>query len=254
MKLFRAAVTFLTTLPLSPLPTQEFERDPTIPGRAFAWYPLVGLLIGAILTPVEWALSWTPLNAAVVAGLILGAWILISGALHLDGLADSCDALFAAVDVPRRLEILKDVHPGAFGIVGLLWLVGMKWVLLAQLTRSDLALPALILAPMWGRWMLVWAAQRFPYARPGSSLGQFMRQGLGSQQIVIATVITVAAQIGAMLIWPMPAWIALVPALGIVLARWAAQRLGGGLTGDLYGALCEVVETGVLLAACLATG
>ncbi|MBI1297710.1 adenosylcobinamide-GDP ribazoletransferase [bacterium] len=252
MTLFRIALTFLTTLPIPPVANHAFERDPSITGRAFAWYPAVGLVIGLILAAVNWLLAQTALQPNVIAGLVLGAWIVLTGALHLDGLMDSCDALFAPVEVPRRLEILKDVHPGAFGVVGLLWLVGFKWTLLAQLAPGSLALPALLFAPIWGRWMLVFAAQRFAYARPGSSLGQFMRNGLGTRQLLAATLFTLTAQIVLSLFWPPLWWAILAPIAGIVLARWAASRLGGGLTGDLYGALCEVTETAVLLAVAIA--
>jgi cobalamin 5'-phosphate synthase/cobalamin synthase len=246
----RAALTFLTTLPMPPPSAAQFERDPGITGRAFAWYPIVGLWIGLLLAALSGILWQTPLPAAVRAGIILGAWIAITGALHLDGLMDSCDALFAPVDVARRLEILKDVHAGAFGVVGVVWLLGMKWSLLAHLLATGAATPILLLAPLWGRWMLVWAAGRFPYARRGSSLGSFMRQGLGMNQIGLASILALAIYAGmAILIAPSLLWIGLAPLVGIVLAHWAAGRLGGGLTGDLYGALCEVVELTVLLLA-----
>lgn len=248
MTLLRVALTFLTTLPVAPVADAEFERDPSITGRAFAWYPAVGLVIGLILAALSWLLARSALHPAVIAGLVLGAWIVLTGALHLDGLMDSCDALFAPVDSQRRLEILKDVHVGAFGVVGLVWLVGLKWTVLSQLTSSAHALPALFLAPIWGRWMLVFAAQRFAYARPGSSLGQFMRNGLGPRQLIAATLFAVIIQVGLSILWPALWWTLLAPLLGIILARWAASRLGGGLTGDLYGALCEVVEAAVLLA------
>lgn len=248
----RAALTFLTIVPLPPPSSAEFERDPGMTGRAFAWYPIVGLLIGLILAALAWILVWTPLSAAVRAGIILGAWIAVTGALHLDGFLDSCDALFAPVDVERRLAILKDVHAGAFGVVGVLWLMGMKWSLLAHLLAASPMTPILLLAPLWGRWMLVWAAGRFPYARRSSSLGGFMRQGLGMREIGLASVFALALHVGTV-IWfgPTLFWIGLAPLVGIALARWAAGRLGGGLTGDLYGALCEVVELTVLLLAAL---
>jgi adenosylcobinamide-GDP ribazoletransferase len=248
----RAALTFLTTLPVPPPTIAQFEHDPGLGGRAFAWYSAVGLLIGLILAAFSGILWQTPLSAAVRAGIILGAWIAITGALHLDGLMDSCDALFAPVDVERRLVILKDVHAGAFGVIGVVWLLGMKWSLLAHLLATGTMMPILLLAPLWGRWMSVWAAGRFPYARRGSSLGGFMRQGLGIRQIGLASIFALLIHAGIVL-WfgPTLLWIGLAPLIGIILAYWAAGRLGGGLTGDLYGALCEVVELTVLLLAAL---
>jgi adenosylcobinamide-GDP ribazoletransferase len=252
LTILRAALTFLTTLPVPPPTATQFERDPGLAGRAFAWYPAVGLLIGLFLAGLSGIFWQTPLSAAVRAGIILGAWIVITGALHLDGFMDSCDALFAPVDVERRLAILKDVHAGAFGVIGMLWLLGMKWTLLAHLLTAGMAAPILLLSPLWGRWMLVWAAGRFPYARRGSSLGGFMRQGLGMRQIGLASIFALTFHAG-MIIWfgPTLFWIGLAPFVGIALAHWAAGRLGGGLTGDLYGALCEVVELTVLLLAAL---
>lgn len=248
----RAALTFLTTLPVPPPSAAHYDRDPNLTGRAFGWYAPVGLLIGLLLIAVVALLGWTPLSAAARAGIILGAWIMITGALHLDGLMDSCDALFAPVTVERRLTILKDVHAGAFGVIGVVWLLGMKWSLLAHLLTTDMPAPILLLAPLWGRWMLVWAAGRFPYARRESSLGSFMRQGLSARQMVIASLVALTIHAGIVLWWgPALLWIGLAPLAGIVLARWAAGRLGGGLTGDLYGALCETVELIVLLLAVL---
>ena len=71
MTLFRIALTFLTTLPVPPVANDAFQRDPTITGRAFAWYPAVGLVIGLILAALNWLLGQTSLNAAVIAGLVL---------------------------------------------------------------------------------------------------------------------------------------------------------------------------------------
>jgi adenosylcobinamide-GDP ribazoletransferase len=244
----RAALTFLTTVPISPPTSAQMERDPGLYGRAFGWYPLVGLLIGLLLMAVYWILSLVALPPMVAAGILLLVWVLVTGGLHLDGLMDSCDALFAPVDVARRLVILKDVHTGAFGVIGVVWLLGMKWSLLTQFftqpatADSNLAYAALLLAPAWGRWMLVWAAQRFPYARRESSLGEFMRRGLSVRQTVAASATVLVAQAGVTLFEPDLLWILPAPIVGILLARWAANRLGGGLTGDLYGALCEVVE------------
>jgi adenosylcobinamide-GDP ribazoletransferase len=248
----RAALSFLTTLPVPPPTAAQFEEDPGLGGRAFGWYPAVGLLIGLILAALAGILWHSPLPPAARAGIILGAWIALTGGLHLDGLMDSCDALFAPVDVARRLMILKDVHTGAFGVIGVVWLLGMKWSLLTYLLAAGPIVPILLLSPLWGRWMLVWAAGRFPYARRESSLGSFMRQGLTARQIGLASAFALLIHAGmAVLIAPSLLWIGLAPLVGIILAHWAAGRLGGGLTGDLYGALCEVVELTVLLVAAI---
>ncbi len=241
---FRIALAFLTTLPLPPLRAEAFLSGR---GRAFAWYPAVGLLLGLLLAGAAWLLGFANLSLSVQAGLLLLAWALLSGGLHLDGVMDSCDALFAPVSVERRLAILKDVHAGAFGVIGLFFVLGLKWVLLASVLGESSGWLALLLAPVWGRWMLVWAAWRFPYARQEESLGRTMTAGLSRREILLATLSALGIQIGLGFGNP---WLfvgLLALPLGHLLAGWAAGRLGGGLTGDLYGFLCEVTEVLVLL-------
>ncbi|MBX3049919.1 MAG: adenosylcobinamide-GDP ribazoletransferase [Caldilineaceae bacterium] len=251
----RIALSFLTTMPLPSLPAEAFLSGQ---GRAFAWYPAVGLLIGLLLSGAAFLLAQAALSPQVQSGLLLLGWVLITGGLHLDGVMDSCDALFAPVSVARRLAILKDVHTGAFGVLGLFFVLGLKWALLAELLGQPggwLTLhPALLLAPLWGRWVLVWAAWRFPYARPGESLGRTMTGGLSRREALIATLTALAIHSG-LAFWQPDLWaVVLVVPLVYLLARWAAGKLGGGLTGDLYGFLCETTEGLVLLALVLLGG
>ncbi|MFN8494397.1 MAG: adenosylcobinamide-GDP ribazoletransferase [Caldilineaceae bacterium] len=251
------ALGFLTTLPVSPISNEVFAALPDLPGQAFAWYPVVGVLIGVFLACAGWLLHFSALAPAVQAGLLLTGWVLLSGGLHLDGLLDTCDALFAPVAFERRLQILKDVHTGAFGVIGLVLLVGLKWALLTQLVaqqRATLWL-GLWLAPIWGRWMLVWAAQRYPYARPSgaASLGSTMRQGLGARQLYSATIGALAAFFLCLVVHRTALWSLTGPLVGLLGARWAANKLNGGLTGDVYGALCEMTELFVLLGMALAS-
>ena len=248
------ALTFLTTVPLPALSIEALSSSRGATGRAFAWYPAVGLLIGLLLAGVAWLLAWTPLGAATQAGLLLLLWTGITGGLHLDGVMDSCDALFAPVSVERRLAILKDVHAGAFGVIGLFFVLGLKWALLADLLQRSGALPALLLAPLWGRWMLVWAAQRFPYARSDDNLGSAMTAGLSPRELWIASIFALFVQ-AALIVWqPVYFVVLLAPLIGLLLARWAAGKLGGGLTGDLYGFLCEATEVLLLLSLALLGG
>ena len=247
---FRLALGFLTTLPILSVSEEEFNTHSDAFGRSFAWYPIIGLLIGAILGATVWLLHFTNLNPLVQAGLLMTAWVLVTGGLHLDGLMDSCDALFAPVSVERRLEILKDVHTGAFGVLGLLLLIGLKWATLSQLidTQPENIWIVLLVVPLWGRWILVWAAQRYPYARADTpSLGNTMRRGLADRQLLFASLWTILIFAGIVSFQPFMLWALVGPVIGLLIARWAASQLNGGLTGDLYGALCEVTEFSVLL-------
>jgi adenosylcobinamide-GDP ribazoletransferase len=230
----RAALAFLTILPVGYPAGRK-------PGYAFAYFPLVGVMIGAILWLVGW---WSPVALPDLrALLILITWVVVTGGLHLDGFGDACDGLLATTTPERRLEIMKDPRAGSWAVVGLVLLLLGKWVCL-----RTVAAPLLLLPPLLGRWVMVTVAYRFPYARP-SGLGAFFRDGLGATQWLVASLL--AALLFLLYVWLVDVrtlWLAVTPLLVVTLfARWTAGRLGGGLTGDLYGALCELTELGCLL-------
>lgn len=229
----RAALTFLTILPVG-------YREGRKPGYAYSWFPLVGLLIGLALMAVAALTALSP--AGVQALLVLVAWVALTGGLHLDGLADSCDGLLATTTPERRLEIMKDPRAGSWAVVGVVLLLLGKWVLI-----PEAGMTALLIAPVAGRWVMTLAAWAFPYAR-STGLGAWFKDGLGWPQIALATLttagtilFTAALDVRVGLILP----VALLMLFG--LGRWMAGRLGGGLTGDCYGALCEITEWACLL-------
>jgi adenosylcobinamide-GDP ribazoletransferase len=230
LKDFLGSLGFLTILPGQP-PGEH-------PGRVFAYFPLTGILIGAPLALIS---TFSPFPKELTAFLILTAWVALTGGLHLDGLADSLDGLLSTTTPERRLEIMKDPRTGAWAVTGIVLLLLGKWAALDQ------ALPAraLILPPTIGRLAMVLAAAIFPYARQ-AGLGGFFRKGLGWVQIALAvlTTIAVTAFMGPQYFLPLAA--GLTGALGF--SYWSAARLGGGLTGDVYGAVCEVTELVCLLA------
>src|SRR5512133_2407400 len=121
MRNLRIAFGLMTTLPFR-LPDDWSAGDS---GRAAVWYPFVGLVIGG-LTWLAWKgamLLFPPLAAGVIA---LAVWVALTGGLHLDGLAACCDGLLASVSAERRLEIMKDPHVGAFGVIGLILVLLLK--------------------------------------------------------------------------------------------------------------------------------
>jgi adenosylcobinamide-GDP ribazoletransferase len=228
----RAAFSFLTILPLGYAQGRK-------PGWSFAWYPLVGLVIGGALALIA---VLSPFNLSITALLILLAWVILTGGLHVDGFGDACDGLLATVEPERRLAIMKDPRAGTWAVVGLILLLLGKWTTLTTVS------PALLIAPpVAGRWAMVCAAYAYPYARR-SGLGAYFRDGLGRGQVAVASAIalaTIALTVrDPLLILIVVGAAALTAAL---FGRWAAQRLGGGLTGDVYGALCELTELLCLL-------
>lgn len=226
----RTAVAFLTILPVG-------YPEGHQPGRAFAYFPLVGLLLGFIVAALASLRLFPP---EVVALLTLAVWVILTGGLHLDGFGDSCDGLLATVTPERRLDIMKDPRAGSWAVIGLVMLLLGKY---ATLRHIDPLL--LILPPVLGRWSMVLAAYNFPYARP-SGMGAYFRQGLGQGQLVTASISSLL--VGLILYWLYPqrfalvACLAITPLIVVLVGRWSAGRLGGGLTGDVYGALCELTE------------
>jgi adenosylcobinamide-GDP ribazoletransferase len=244
MGAFLTALQFLTTLPV---PGTRDLRD-TDWGRATAWYPAVGLVLGIILAGLDWVLGWF-FPGSVAAAVLLVGWVGLSGALHLDGFVDSCDALLVPASRERRLEILRDVHAGTFGIVGVALLLLLKYSALVALLGGN-RLPALLLIPTLARWGMAGAVLLYPYARSGPGLGRQAKTGAGSVQLAVATgttLLVTGLAWGLGLGWAAAALLILVLATALASAGWIRSRLGG-LTGDAYGAICELGETVCLLA------
>jgi adenosylcobinamide-GDP ribazoletransferase len=231
-----AALQFLTVVPpLIRRPLTAVEL-----GRSVAWFPLVGVGLGAILAGVDSAfgLLFAP---GVTAALVLAAWVLATGALHLDGFLDTCDGLFGGRTAEERLRIMRDERAGAFAVVGAVLLLLLKYALLAALAGQA---PALIVAPVVGRWGMTVALVAFPYAR-SEGLGRAMKDHAGSPEAVVATITTLVA-VTLVAEWRGIVALALaIPAGGLIVG--AALRRLPGLTGDVYGALGELLEVFTLL-------
>ncbi|NLF74585.1 MAG: adenosylcobinamide-GDP ribazoletransferase, partial [Chloroflexi bacterium] len=146
----RGALAFLTILPVG------WPHNGR-PGRSFAYYPLVGLIVGTAVSVVA---SIRFLSADLGAFLALLTWVVLTGGLHLDGFGDACDGLLATVEPEHRLEIMKDPRTGTWAVAGLVLLLLGKWIALRSISAHLLILP-----PIIGRWAMVLAVYYFPYAR-----------------------------------------------------------------------------------------
>src|SRR5579859_6170616 len=229
------AFTFLTTLPVGWLAR---ARHWDSPGRMFSYFPLIGLTIGILVSGIAAISLLLPLPKDVAMFVALAAWVAFTGGLHLDGLADSCDGLLATVSAKRRLEIMADPRAGSWAVIGIVLVLLGKWAALRSLPPA-----ALIIPPIVGRWSMVLAVAAFPNVKPSGLAAQF-RVGFGRSQLLIASLMAIAF-IVALSFWlgeRIIFVIVIAPIAVLIIGRWAAQRLGGGLTGDVYGALCEVVE------------
>lgn len=234
-----SALHFLTTIPL--LPERPYSHKEF--GRAVGFFPLVGLIVGGILVGINYLLALI-FPAPVVAALVLAAWLALTGALHLDGFLDSLDGLLGGHDEASRLEIMKDERVGAFGFAGGVTLILIKYSVLLSLIGGPLSMVSLLLAPTLGRWSLSLAIVGFPYARE-KGLGRGVKDYATWWQVLLATVSAFLVAFFAAQ-WMGLAIMGIVALVVWLYARFTMQRIPG-LTGDVYGAICETAELVVLL-------
>ncbi len=232
----------------------RLEPTPEEVGHSLAYFPVVGIIIGLILAGLNWLLGLF-LPSAVVAGLVLVFMVVISGALHLDGFADTCDGIAGHRTAEERLQVMHDSRVGAFAVIGVSLLLLIKYVSLVSVPK-DLLTVTLVLMPVIGRWSMVYAVFAYPYARP-SGLGKVFKQGASWQSFVIATAIALAVAIGlarlANSTYFYLAGLAIMFGIWVIVVALAAylKRKLSGLTGDTYGAINEVSEVFVLILVCL---
>jgi adenosylcobinamide-GDP ribazoletransferase len=233
------AASFLTILPLGP---RRPASDDDLAG-SFGLFPLVGFIIGAALALEDLTLAIL-FGTAIRSGLIVLTLVIITGALHLDALADTADALAAGTDRERALSILRDSSVGVFGTIAVLFWLGLQWTALATLEGRTRA-AAIYLAPGLGRWAMVAVAAGLDYLRP-TGAGSFLKPQQGWPNLRIASVIAVIAIIP---VFSSHARAAAAAAIVVALgARWFYRRWLGGVTGDLIGAAGAIAELAAMLA------
>jgi adenosylcobinamide-GDP ribazoletransferase len=238
-----AAVSFLSVLPIPGrmwLFESENATPPLLVGSTY--FPLLGLLLGLLLWLL--VLVFTPLVPQLaLAGLLVVALVLLTGGLHLDGLMDTCDGLFGGTTRERKLEIMRDSRVGSFGILGGACVLLLKFAFFASLRERSLPFALLVTLPS-ARWAMVLALRIFPSAR-STGLGAAFHQAVTTERLVLAsivalTIVLIAGQWIGLIVW------AMTSATTLVLGFWITRNLGG-LTGDSYGAIEEVVEVMALL-------
>lgn len=230
----RLALGFLTALPVRP----PGALRPGDLGRAAAWFPLVGLALGSALWIAYHDLS-VGMPQEVTAALVVAGWAVLTGGLHLDGLADCCDGLLGSADREHRLAIMRDPRRGAFGVAGVCLLLLLKFAAVAGMADGR----GLILVPVLGRSATLVVARLRPARAEG--LGATMQRELRGWVVGLSLAIST---LGA-------AWFGGRGAAALILAHLTAIGVGalararlGGQTGDVLGATCELAEGAALLA------
>lgn len=238
MRLFFIALQFLTIIPL-PFKVRCEERDL---GRSMALFPLVGLTLGLILVAADYLLSQL-LPRSVTDLMLVALLALITGALHLDGLADVCDGIAARGSKERFLAIMKDSRVGAVGAVGLIFAVLLKYQALLHIDQS-LKVPALLIFPSIARFGQVLMVTGARSARE-KGLGTAFIAGAGSVHMLLALA-TVLAVAGTFLSFKGVALVAAASLLTFSVRLYFQKRLDG-ITGDIIGFTNELNEIGLLL-------
>ena len=239
MKSLYIALGFLTIIPL-PL---NREVRPMDMGRSMACFPLAGAIIGGILAGMSAVLS-TVLPRSVADFILIAALALITGGLHLDGLADTFDGLYGGKTREEALAIMKDSRVGAIGVVSLIFVIMLKYITLLSVP-AGLKYTALVVMPALSRWSMVLAAYLSGYARPTGGTGRDFIETVSPMSLLIATAFALITGIGG-LEWKGGLIILWIGGLTIIWVIYFHRRLGG-VTGDTLGAINEVNEAMVLL-------
>lgn len=248
MKLLITAIQFLTPIHIS-----SRQVEPADLARSMRWFPLVGLGIGLFLVAINTLVAVIGLSHIVTATFLLLALTASSGALHIDGLADMCDGFYAGKTREEIVKVMRDPHIGVMGVLGIVFILLIKWsvlVSLLSLTGTAYINKTLILAPLLGRWTMVVATAFGPYAEvAGSGTGKAFAENISGKDWAIASVITLVA---AVALTPIIGFLLmLVSLITVVTIVLVARRVLGGVTGDILGAVNEIIETVVLFGAYL---
>ncbi|MDP2328486.1 MAG: adenosylcobinamide-GDP ribazoletransferase [Dehalococcoidia bacterium] len=233
------ALEFLTPLRLRRVQTYD---DRTF-AQALGWYPLIGLLIGGVLALLDRGLTEL-LPPAPAAALLVAVLALVSGGLHLDGVADTADGMAVQGDRAERLGVMSEGNTGPAGVMALVLVLLAEWAAISSLP-PDARAAALIVAPVLARWTVVPVGALFHPARP-RGLGHSIHAGLWPTAAPIATLTALAVAgttfgvAGLVLV--------LIAGVAAVLIAGAASRLIHGVTGDVFGAGIEVAQVVVWFA------
>jgi adenosylcobinamide-GDP ribazoletransferase len=237
MTAFLEAVRFLSILPV---PFAGTPSESSV-ARSVVYFPLVGGLLGAILALTDRGTRFLG-TGLLPAAIVLVVWIGLTGGLHLDGLADTADGLLGGLTPERRLGIMKDSRLGTFGALALFMALTLKLALLAQ-SNTVWRSSSLVLAPVLARWAMVLAVTQYSSARK-QGLGHLFREQAGVQHLVLASTTALALSLLCAGLWGLTILVG-VWLIGLWFNHTVMSSIGG-LTGDTYGALCEVEEICVL--------
>lgn len=236
MKNFLLALQFLTIIPvrISEIKEEDF-------GRSLSYFPVIGMLIGLLLVLISSVFNFLP--SSVVAVLILIALAVITGGIHLDGFADTCDGFYGNRPKEEILRIMRDSHIGAMGVIGIVCLLLLKFTILTGLPKEVLW-KALIIMVVFARWVQSLACFVSNYARQDGKAKRFIEYS-DQKGVIAGGLFTLAV---FLLLIGLKGLVLFVISLSLIfLFINYTKRKIGGMTGDTIGATSEIAEALILL-------
>ena len=233
---FITAIRFLTILPI---PSYQYKGSDNL-GEALPFFPVVGLILGVLLVILNYLFSLI-FPSSITAALLIIALVILTGAHHVDGLIDTCDALIAGKTYQERQAIMSDTRVGAFGITGICLLLLLKYIALSHAINFA----TLLVMPTISRWGMVYAIVAFPSAK-NSGIGYTIKSQARPVYLLISTAIAIFI---AVIFKGLLKGLILCAATLILifcLAVFLSHKFHG-LTGDNYGALNEAGEAITLI-------
>lgn len=242
MKKISAALTFFTRLPLWKLG----ETPATAYSYVVVFWPLTGWITGGVMALCIWCFSFI-LPASISVALAIIARILLTGALHEDGLADFCDGFGGGRDKESILRIMKDSSIGAYGVIGLFCHFLLLWVLLSGLSSAVSAL-AIFAADPFAKCCASQLTNILAYARPEGSKNKISYSKMSKPLLYINIFSGIAPVIPLILLVPLTAVSIVLPIIGLIILSGTMRKRIGGYTGDCCGATFLICESLMLLA------
>ena len=247
------AISFLTILPFAPFgqPDEIIQNKEDLAenfANSMIYFPFVGLLIGAVLVLFNHLIDYLSFSSLLNNALILLIWVCLSGGLHLDGFTDMVDGFAGGNNKDDILRIMKDSAIGAKGAIALFFILLLKFVLLGEIDLS-IKFITLLFIPALSRWSMIAAAFFGKPAYSENSMGQQFMKYLGKKELILSTIIII---IPGIILFKFLFLALLGITIGVIwlLLKYCQGKIGG-ITGDILGALNEIVELCCLLVLCL---
>lgn len=229
---------------LSRVPVSVDTERATARGAKAAWaYPIAGLIIGFVACAIAQITLALGVPTPLVAGLTLATLVIITGAMHEDGLADTLDGLWGGWDKDHRLKIMKDSYIGVYGVAGLALSLALRWQALTIAIQHDMLWPTVLVTACLSRAVMVPVMARLPHAREYGLSHSVGRPDIKTAQIAVAIAAVIAIFAFG---WP-ALWLLTIAALAPLVCAAIATAKIEGQTGDILGATQQVTEIALLL-------